>query len=236
MIAVTNFIKELMSTSFKKTNLLDKTQTTTFVKDGELETVLFYLNSALTHLFTKYLLLHKQCLIQTVLGITQYHLREQFAVSNVNSTETNKYIVDTVSDPFYKYVLDILFIYDKCGNRIKINDHNDNYSVHLSEFDTLQISGIYDFEYINVIYKANHVPIISTDIDTQYLNIPPFLEKALKYYITYDYFSDELGPKNIQKSQEAYNKYLMCENDILTNGLIPDYNTTNIKLDERGYV
>lgn len=268
MLLVTDFIKNLVLTTLNKTNLSINVQQEVYfvlehdncynilLEDGSklltendpfictnLDRIVHYINLSLTHLHSKFLLLQKQCLIQLVVPHTEYILDYMYADSNVSSTVPHKYIKDSVNKPYYPYLIKILYCTDENGNNIRLNDGNDLNSVHLMNYNTIQVSYSGDTvslsgntKYINVIYQANHVPITLVDIKSQYINIAPFLEECLKNYVSYMYFSDELGQKNIQKSQEAYNNYIMKINEITTNNMIHDYGYTNLKLENKGFI
>jgi hypothetical protein len=234
MILVTDFINNLLLTTLNKTNL---------TVNDHLGRIVHYINLSLTHLHTKFLLLQKQCLIELVVPHTEYILDYNYAITNLSSTVPHKYIKDSVSKPYYPYLIKILQCVDEKGNNIELNDGNNLQSVHLMSYNTLQVSYSGDTDtltdnskYINVVYQANHVPITELSINTQYINIAPFLEECLKAYISYVYFSDELGQKNLSKSQEAYNNYVIQVNEIVTNNVIHNYSYTNLKLEDKGFV
>jgi hypothetical protein len=244
MILLSDFIKNLVLTSLSKTNLAVYTgDINSSPIYTHIDKIIHYINLSLTHLHTKFLLLQKQCLIEVVVPHTEYVLDYMYADSNVNSTAPHRYIKDSRYNPYYPHLIKILFCTDQDGNNNTLNDNNDSNSVHIMSYNTLQVShsGVSNVlsgssNYINVVYQANHVPLTSLNLNTQNINIAPFLEECLKLYISYLYFSDELGQKNIQKSQEAYNNYIIKINELISSSMVQDYTYTNLKLEQKGYV
>lgn len=244
MVLVTDFIKNLVLTTLNKTNLSVYTGNLNSSPVYEhIDRIIHYINIGLTHLHSKFLLLQKQCLIELVVPHTEYILDYMYADSNSSSTVSHKYIIDSVNNPYYPHLIKILFCLDQNNNNISINDGNNLYSVHLMNYNTIQVSYSGDTEtlsnnnkYISVVYQANHVPITVTNLNTQYINIPPFLEECLKDYISYLYFRDELGQKNLQKEDKAYNNYILAVNEIMSNNLIHNYSYTNLKLENKGFI
>lgn len=243
MILLSDFIKNLVLTSLNKTNLSIYTGDINSSPVYEhIDRIIHYINLGLTHLHSKFLLLQKQCLIQLVVPHTEYILDYKYASTNVSSTVPHKYIQDSVSNPYYPHLIKILYCVDKCGQDLSLNDGNDLNSVHILNYNTIQVSysggtsSFLETEYVNVVYQANHVPLTSVNINTQYLDIAPFLEECLKDYISYLYFRDELGQKNLQKEDKAYNNYILAVNEIISNSLVHNYSYTNLKLENKGYV
>lgn len=243
MIILSDFIKNLVLTTLNKTNLA--------VYTGDLNSspiythidrIIHYINLSLTNLHTKFLLLQKQCLIELIVPHTEYTLDYIYADSNVSSTVPHRYIKDSIYNPYYPHLIKILFCTDQDGNDITLNDGNNYGSVHLMNYNTIQVSysGISNTlsgssNYINVVYQANHVPLTSSNFNTQNINIAPFFEECLKDYISYLYFKDELGPKNIQKSQESESNYLVKINELISSNMIQNYTYTNLKLEQKGF-
>lgn len=244
MIILSDFIKNLVLTTLNKTNLAVYTgDINSSPIYTHIDRIIHYINLSLTNLHTKFLLLQKQCLIELIVPHTEYTLDYKYADSNVSSTVPHRYIKDSVFNPYYPHLIKILFCTDQDGNDITLNDGNNYGSVHLMNYNTIQVSysGISNTlsgssNYINVVYQANHVPLTSSNLNTQNINIALFLEECLKDYISYLYFSDELGQKNIQKSQEAYNNYIIKINELISSNMIQNYTYTNLKLEQKGFI
>lgn len=207
---VTDFIKELMLMRLDQSNLFESGETY-YLKQQNLDKVIHLINESLTYLHTRYVLLKKNALIEFTLPHTFYYLREEY--SQTLGATYHKYIRDSVYNPFYGNVIRILAVIDERGVRLPINNFNDYSSVFITEQDCIQITSLNVSDYFDVIYQANHIPILSTDLETQYLNIPTSLYEPLSYLITSKMLSGHTGQSFLIEAQKNTLKFteLMIE-------------------------
>lgn len=228
------FLKDLALSELSATSAVDD-DLVSFHETG-LEKVMTYLNEGLTQLHTKFVLSQKELIIKTKVPYVEYYLRPEFAVSNP-ALVPYKYIDDTSTDKFDGGLLKILEVTNSYGHEMYINDLEQPYSLFTPTFDCLQITNIHDEPYFFVIYQADHNELYTTDLDKQTVVLPPFLELALKYYITGKYLSNMLGQDNQTQAAQYMGMYEQKCQEVLDRDLVKrSIITTNEKLNIRGFV
>ncbi len=237
-IQLSEFIKETALLNFKEFSTIYDSTATYNIKTDMLFDFITILNSTLDQLYRELPLLYKACTIELIDQKLYYPLRSDYAVSNTGSTE-EKYIQDTVEQPFYPYLIKILKVTDKCGNAFSINNSCDTNSIHLPEFDTLFYTN-YDYvsDFINVIYQANHIPLINADYETQYLTFPYMIKDLVRYLFLYKFYANKLGDsftKHAQKYYQMYSELLLSLKD--SDFVQPSFSEDSTsKLTNRGFV
>lgn len=94
-----------------------------------------------------------------------YELDIKYAVTNTSSTETYKYIKDTVDNPFVGDILRIEAVYDELGNKLRLNDDNDPDSLYTPNLTTIQVPRPNAENTLSVIYSAGGVELRKTGAD-----------------------------------------------------------------------
>lgn len=153
------------------------------IRQKDQGTVLHYTNEALMILKTRFDVDMKDVLIELRKHITFYHLRKQFAESQVDtSLEPYLYIKDLHKEPFLEDVVQIRHVYDDRGKRLPIGDNHRIDSVFIPEPLILQVPHPSDGEILTVAYRAKHVPLLEGNLD-QWIELPDPLHIALRSYV-----------------------------------------------------
>lgn len=150
--------------------------------------IVSHLNLGLTELFSRFPLNQKEVVIQLYPHITQYFLDSKYAISNSSSTESNKYIIDSLYYPFADDVLRLESCYTELGEELYINDVSREYSVFTSDYKSIQVPFPELEIALSFSYRAKHAQISyseGVDANSVPINIPPYLYEALLYYIAY---------------------------------------------------
>lgn len=138
-----------------------------------------------------YIELHKRftlkkelVVLQPMVGITEYVLDIEHAVSNTASTE-DKYIIDTSARPFSNKIAKIDTIYDYTKLPIDFNNTQYNTGISLLDYRTIYIEEPDVNHTFNVMCRAIPEPIVledEGDLATYNLDIPyQYLEPLLLY-------------------------------------------------------
>lgn len=197
--------------------------------------VIMQINKALRDIFTRFLLVQKEVIVNTTTSATHYYLRHEFAASNDDSTADPKYIDDSACDDFNGDVVKILSVYDGLGRQLFLNRLDEPLSVFTPQFDCLQITANHQSERFFVIFQALH-PTVTLDPDT-IINIPPSLEDPLLLLVASKVYGALNGNANAARSLQYAQDYeiSLVENEVRdmasTSEGIP-----NSKLDQAGFV
>lgn len=203
--------------------------------------LLVYTNAALMAVHKRFVLNTKEVLIETIDHIVNYHLKVQFALSS-NSTERNKYIIDSVGSPFTGDVIRILEVYDAMKWKLPLNDPGHSESLFTPGPNVLQVPNPINRMALSVMYQANHDPLEflglkNEEVLAQHIEMPEFLESALLNHVAYKVFSHLNGAEHQSKAQEYIAMYEAECSEIEENDLIgQSQSTTQTKLQERGFV
>lgn len=165
-----------------------------------------HVNNGLSALYSRFPLLEKEVMIDAVDYITIYHLDSKFALTNEESDEPIRYIIDTPEHPFTDDVIKVLNVFDECGIPVSLNNPNDIDSIFTPSFNCLQIPRPAEGNTYFVIYQARH-PVISADNLTQLIKLPVPLQEALQVFVAHKIFSAMNGQEHILRSHELEARY-----------------------------
>ena len=152
------------------------------------EIVLPMLNMGIDALHTRFPLREDQIIVRLSDHITRYKLHTDHAMFNNTDTTGLKprYLHDSQYYPFTNTVIKILTIHNEMGQERFINDDNQQYSIHLNNFNTFQHPYPDQDNAVSVIYQATLPDIELTDnFDPSKIEVDmaiPFIE-ALCYFI-----------------------------------------------------
>ena len=218
----------------QSTNAIDPVDATLLTAAAKIK-VVNYLNEAVTNLFTRFVLLEKEILINREDTITFYYLRPEFAVSNAAVVPV-KYLDDSGIEDFTGNVIKVLKVYDVDGLELPINDNLYINSVHTPQYDCLQIMASQEGDLFSVIYQARHADILIGD-ESQEIEIPLFLEKPLLSYVASKHFSHMNGKEHIARGQTYMALYEKACNDIvMRDSANTSLSSESYKFDGRGFV
>lgn len=198
------------------------------------------INNALDDIHTKFPLVQKELVLQSLEWKSEYLLTTAHAVSNEDSTEL-KYIMDTPEKKFEGDLIFILGVTNEIGDDLPMNDAEQYASVFTPQTNVLQLTHASDEQVFFVKYQAKHQKLlyISNDLDltlAQEINIPVPLEKALRYHVAMGIFSSMSGQSVAGKAQDMQVQYELACDLVNEKSLLgtPDI-STNVKLERRGF-
>lgn len=191
-------------------------------------------NQALKLLSGKFLMCEKEVIIRAIEGRAIYPLEYEFAESNTAATG-DKFIVDTVEQPFMEDVVTVLEIYDELNQEMAINDASDPWSLFTPSTTTLQIPFQNNGDFYYVLYQALHPKLVTGDL-TQELKVPPALQPALQAHVGYQIFSGMNGPEHAQKAGELITLFdTLCAETEAKNLVRTSTSRSTCKFSTRGF-
>jgi len=172
-----------------------------------------YINLGIQDLYTRFLLMERETIIQMYDSITDYYLNYDFAQTNDESTETYKYIQDSEANPFNaQKAIRILNVYNENGEEWILNPPYVESALEYVEIAYipdqlhLQIPFPVSTNSIGVTYQAapNDTATTVTDTTTE-LTLPVILLPALLLFIAERYFTTMSSSK--EEAQVYPSKY-----------------------------
>lgn len=162
------------------------------ISAGNQGQILTHVNLGLTELHKRFLLKEGRITLLRQAGVTTYVLNKKYAVSNRESWEPVKYILDSMDRPFQDDLLKVERVYDVAGNELVLNGSDlsanpDHVNVRTTSYNTLVIPEHLAGETVSIVYRANHPQIIREDnsfdpteieVDLPYSHLEPLL-----YYV-----------------------------------------------------
>lgn len=212
------------------------------IKEEKHPQLIQHTNEALLRLYSRYILLEKEVIIEQVENLRNYPLRLQYAVSS-GSNEEHHFIKDNWTYPFHGDVIRILAVYDSCG-QLPLNDEGKCDSLFLPQPDMLQVPVPVTGQPLHIIYQARHPKLRDTVAEgrpdsllAQDIDIPFFLEGALQAYVAHKVYGNMNTQENILNSQKYKAQYEeICAGVDQQDLLNQSYSTTRYKLEMRGFV
>ena len=162
------------------------------IDESNWERVLNAINLGLTELHKRFPLRREQVVLQMQEGQLRYALDVKFAVSNTESTEPIKYLVDTLDDPFIGRVLKIEKIFDAKGCELALNRLGDSFdqahsTVRTPNFNTLILPTLLPVQSLTVEYLGNHPLLVKEvgyfDLKAVEVELPDTYLTALLYFV-----------------------------------------------------
>ena len=205
------------------------------IRTEDIPKVMAHVNDGLLRIYSRFVLVTKQLLIEQVRHITNYHLILKYAESS-GSDVPWPYIKDLPDEPFKGDVIKILEVHDSLGHEFVLNDKDDPRSLLTPAPVVLQVPDPKAGISLAVQYQARHDILNNEDIE-QEIDIPFVLEGALQSFVAYKIFSHMNGQDNQVKSQEHLNTYDGICVDVEARDLVnATFATSHHKLEERGFV
>ena len=163
--------------------------------------------AVLTALHTRYALSVKSLTLEMVDGLFVYPLRKEFAQTS-GSTEINKFIKDSVGEPFTGDLIQVEHILDANRCELPLNDRGDAVSWFTIAYDTLSMDYPVAGNTYFVQYRADHATLDPAgNLNTQSIRVPVALEEALLAKLAYEVFSTQTGESAAIKAAEMQAKY-----------------------------
>jgi hypothetical protein len=166
-----------------------------------------------------------------------YELDVKYAVTNTASTETYKYIKDSVDNPFIGDILRIEAVYDELGNKLRLNDDNDPNSLYTPSVTSIQVPRPNAENSLSVIYSAGTVELRKTgdNLLEQEVYLPTTLLQAISMFVAAQVVMgrDSLEAKN--ESLIFERKYKEAVQLAINYGTKVVDNTVNTNKERRGW-
>lgn len=195
-------------------------------------------NQALIALYTRFPLHKKSLILEAVDGISTYWLQTDFAQTSA-SAEPNKYIQDTVEDPFLGDVLQVTGIFDSEHCPLPLNDKNDCKSWFTPTYDALLMDYAVTGDRYYVEFHARHARLDLAPVDPGLVTVrvPPVLETAFMYCIAGYVYGVMNMEGAVSRSQEFHSRYdALCQFVEERNTLNNFTDSSNMKPELGGWV
>jgi len=198
--------------------------------------VISYINLALIELYKRFSLREKQLIIQLDDSITDYKLHNDYAVSNTESAEPIKYIIDTAQVPFTNDVLQIERIKNADDEEFVLNDLDEDLSLYTPTYDIIQISYPEDETTMTVTYRAypDKISLQGTSPSGTEVALPEQLLEALLAYVAHRAYGSMQTTEGAQGTT-YYSKFLAAVRTVKETGGILEINNSNHRLDSNGW-
>lgn len=197
-------------------------------------------NDGLKQLFTTFVLLERELLIQSLEWKSLYYLRKEHAFMDT-TVGPLKYILDTPNNLFTGDLIKVLRVTNEVGATLPLNDPEQWASVFTPHYDSIQLTHPGDQQVFSVSYQASHpelndVPAAGVDLLAQEVSVPPIFEKVLRTAITLAIFSSMSGQEYSVKSQQLAASYEAQCREIEDKNLIGNTAiSSNVKLINRRF-
>ncbi len=239
MITLADIFADLETGELSQYSFSGDLDALTGVQMDDYPALIRHINRGLLALHTRFCLKEREVAINLDSLIAFYILDSKYAQSNMDSTEPVKWIMDSPDKPFTDDIIRIQDIYDEDGTPLRVNDNNDDKSVFLPDFKTLQVPYPADDTTLFITYRAKHVVIPSdvTDTGSVEVEIPDYCIEPLLSYVTSRVYSSSADQNKQALSASFMAKYeLQCKALEDYNVLHNTPNETNVKLDKGGWV
>lgn len=208
--------------------------------------IIRHANDGLLRLFSRFILLEKDVLVEQQEAQTRYLLSSASALSKYTLPATRPtvptfpsvrkpYILDSAACPFLDDVIKILEVYDSFGRKLVLNDEENRDSVFTPQPKLLQVPRPVPGAALGVKFQAKHPQLTVEDLE-QDIDLPEVFDSALTAFIAWRVYSDMNTQEAGAKAQEHQLNFETICNEAVTNDLVnSSISTTNIKFDRRGW-
>jgi hypothetical protein len=103
--------------------------------------IMSHINRALTKIYSRFLLSSKEIYIEQTEDVAEYILDARYSQTNTDSDIPleDRYIADSVTNPFENDVLKIEQCFDEGGNLLFLNDPTEDWSLYTPSFRSIQM-------------------------------------------------------------------------------------------------
>lgn len=203
-----------------------------------LANILPHINMGLAELYKRFPLKMGDVIVQQYDHIQTYFLKRKYAQSNTESKEPVKYIVDSKYQPFIDNVNKIERIIDELGRELFVNNSTEYWSVYTPSYDSIQVPLPEKENQMIVHYRAGHqvIKLDCLDPAKTEIEIPPGYLEALLYYIGSRILTGLNTDGQISEGNNYMQKFEQSCAKITELNLMNNDNTSNLKLDNAGWV
>lgn len=198
--------------------------------------ILHYANVGVKLLYQRFPIMVKELTLRTYDEIGIYDLSVEYADTDPTVVD-QKYIADSVDQPFEGDILQITGVFTETGCPLPINRRFERDSVFLLEAAKIQVPHPKTGDALNIVYRA--VPIVLEDPrdETAVIELPTILEPVLEHYVAARVLGSMNGESYTAKSQEHMMLYEdMCQRIEAKDTLLTSQLDEISKLHARGFV
>lgn len=201
--------------------------------------LVFNIGQALVALYTRFPLRIRSLEIEVVDGLYEYPLQTRFAQTS-SSTELNKFIKDSVADPFTGDVLKITAITDAAtGCELPLNKRHDELSWFTSSYDTVRMGYPKTGDTYKIEYRARHAaldPNPTTPSEVE-IRIPDELVPALLAHVAGQVYGSMSIENALAKSQGFMAEYEnQCQMHEMINTWDQHHEPHNVRFAQGGWI
>tara|TARA_Y100001963_G_scaffold159733_1_gene264892 strand:- start:2456 stop:3163 length:708 start_codon:yes stop_codon:yes gene_type:complete len=207
------------------------------IQPADYPRVMPFVKLALTALHKKFLLRSSSVMVQQYGYISRYSLTNEHRQTDSTPGPT-KYIMDTSYEPFEgSSLLKIEQIFSEVGDEYPLNDNGAGYSLFTPEYNVVEIAYPRNENAMNVIYRADHLPLKSAgeDVPDQTINVSPAYMELLLMHIAGRYLMSSGSVEKESTGANLLSRFEAGVIDLKSNGLNQAEVHTNMKLELRGW-
>ena len=197
-----------------------------------------HINLGLYELYKRFNLKKDSVIVQQFAAIKEYSLNSKYSLSNTDSLEAVRYIVDNTGKPFTDNILKIETIVNTLDDKpFAINQFNDPDSINLINLTAFTITKPVDELLMKVVYRANHPRILleTTDLLLQEIELPVTHLEALLYYIASRYHGSLPSVDGVNEGNNYIGKFERSCLKISELGLVSKEEDTNYRIHNNGW-
>lgn len=201
------------------------------IEEANYPRILNAVNQTFTALYSRFRLRQKTLVVRAMEGRLMYPLKPIHSALSTNPL-SDKFIMDTVDDPFLGDILRIELVTDALGVAYNLNDRTENCrTVFVPAPDTLQLVKFEDLEEFMVEYRASHpkLALDNTDLE-QTIDLPYAYQAAFLAHLTGKIYQSLNGPENSAKGVEFLAEWeRLCGEHEFHNTDVAHQSNTNIR-------
>ncbi len=197
-----------------------------------------HINLGLYELYKRFNLKKDSVIVQQFAAIKEYSLNSKYSLSNTDSLEAIRYIVDNTGKPFTDNILKIETIVNTLDDvPFALNQFNDPDSINLINLTSFTVPKPVDELLIKVVYRANHQRILVETLDplNQEIELPITHLEALLYYIASRYHGSLPSVDGVNEGNNYVGKFERSCLKISELGLVNKEEDTNYRIHSNGW-
>lgn len=208
------------------------------IHQEELPKLITYINHGLTDLYTRFRLKSSEVIVEQQAGQTIYELHSKYAVTNTESVEPVKYIIDSAAYPFSDDIIKIFQAFAENGDELPLNNQEVENGVYTLSYNVVQIPIIEIGDAVSLLYQANHHKLNYLDRSslTQSIELPTYLIEPLLMFVGSKAISKLGSESGMTEGQLLMQKYELALQQIKTNGALNEINYGYDRLRSNGWV
>lgn len=202
-----------------------------------------FMNEALTHLYSKFLLKEESVFLECRENITKYVLTKEHLMTECVPIEcgcdpnalNDKYLFDTPESPFSGNIIKVLDVIGADGFRFALNNYTDPMSLYTPAFNVLQVPYPSCGEVLSILYQAKHERLSVNTLE-QLIELPEVLNGAFFAYVAHLAYLALQSEISVATSQKFFAKYSQCIDEVVASDAINNsVSCLNIKFKKNGW-